>query len=46
MLVLPLTKMLYLNFNLVAFMVQQTRLIDNLVCLTERPIDTAISVTE
>jgi uncharacterized metal-binding protein len=36
--VLPLTKMLYLNFKLVAFMVQQTRLINNLVCPTESPI--------
>jgi hypothetical protein len=45
-LVLPLIKMLYFDFILVAFMVQETRMIANRVLLTERHIALAISGTE
>jgi hypothetical protein len=43
---LPLIKMLYFDFILVAFMVQETRMIANRVLLTERDIALAISGTE
>ena len=46
MLVLPRIKMLYFDFILVAFMVQQTSMMANRVRLTERPIAVAISATE
>jgi hypothetical protein len=45
-LVLPLIKMLYFDFILVAFIVQQTCMIANRVRLTERSIALAISVIE
>jgi hypothetical protein len=45
-LVLPVIKILYFDFILVAFMVQQTSMIANRVRLTERPSALAISATE